>query len=407
MTAPSASTKPEWAQSKREKQAAERAASGQPPRRRRWPWILLALVVLGGIAVALFLANQPAPPPDATAESETEAAEPRMQLTEGELTTLEPQRLTRTVKVTGSLVPQARTQVSSQVNARVVAVMARPGDAVEAGHVLVALDADSLQNQLDQAVATAEATRAQLQLAESQLTRTQDLIERGLTASSGLEQALSSAEAQRANLAALESQVETARRAVDSATIESPIDGIVSERQVEPGQMAQPGATLMTIVDLDTLDLDAATPIGESARVQRGQAVAISVEGFPGRTFEGTVTRINPVAAEGTRTISTYVSLENTDGVLRGGMFATGQIVVDEVADAIAVPAVAIREDAEGFFVLKLEDDAIVRQAIEEGGSWNSGRMIEVTSGLAAGDRIVTAPLTQLEPGDLIEMVEG
>ncbi|UXN73984.1 hypothetical protein N8D56_01075 [Devosia sp. A8/3-2] len=85
-----------------------------------------------------------------------------------------------------------------------MAVMARPGDAVREGDVLVQLDTESLRIQLDQQTSTAAATRAQLVLAESQLLRTTDLIERGLTASSGLEQAQSSVDALRANLAALE-----------------------------------------------------------------------------------------------------------------------------------------------------------------------------------------------------------
>ncbi len=330
-----------------------------------------------------------------------------MQINPSEISTIEPQTLVQVVKVTGSLEPQQQTQLASQVSGRVVAVMARPGDAVSEGDVLLQLDTESLRIQLNQQTSTAEATRAQLGLAESQLLRTTDLIERGLASSSALEQAQSSANALRANLAALDGQVEAARIAVQNATLKAPLDGIISERNVRPGQTVQQGTSLFTIVDLATLELNGAAPVGTSAQLAKGQVVTITIEGLPNRTFEGIVDRINPIAVAGTRTIPVYVSLENEEGVLRGGMFATGQIVVADRPDALAVPQGALREDAEGFYVLKLADGKVVRQAIEQGDSWNGNRLVEITSGLTAGDVVVTAPLTQLQPDDLVTMVEG
>ncbi|KKB13077.1 hypothetical protein VE25_03755 [Devosia geojensis] len=395
------SPKPEWAQSKHDKENVARVAAGLPPRRRRWPFVLLALVVLGVIAAVVVMSRQQ--PAETVAEA---VADPVRQLNSVEIATVEPSTLAEIVRVTGSLAPQRQTELSSQVSARVIAVLARPGDAVESGDVLVQLDTESLRVQLDQATSTAEATRAQLVLADSQLARTRDLIERGVTASSGLEQAQSSADALRANLAALEAQVAAAQIAMQNATVRAPMDGIVSSRTVEPGQTVQQGASLLTLVDLTSLEMQAASPIGPSAQIEPGQTVEVTVEGLPGRTFEGTVSRVNPVAASGTRTIPVYISLDNEEGLLRGGMFATGLISVVEKPDALSVPATALREDAEGVYVLKVEDGAVVRQAIEQAGQWSRGRVIEVASGLEAGDIVVTAPLTQLQPGDKVEMVE-
>ncbi|WP_127754161.1 efflux RND transporter periplasmic adaptor subunit [Devosia sp. 1566] len=396
--------KPEWAQSKRERDNAARETAGLKPRRRLGPWIVLALLVLGGVGYFLWMRAQPAPVEQAPV---AEAAEPVMQLNPLEITQVEPQTLQQLVKVTGSLAPQRQTQLGSQVAGRVVAVLARPGDTVNEGDVLMQLDTESLQIQLDQQTNTAEATRAQLQLAESQLARTTDLIQRGLSASSGLEEAQSSVDALRANLAALEGQVEAARIAVQNATLRASMSGIISERAVEPGQTVQPGTPLFTIVDLSQMEMDAAAPVGASSLVAAGQPVLINVEGFGDRTFDGTVDRVNPVAVAGTRTIPVYIGLDNPDGLLRGGMFATGQIVVAEAVDALAVPTGAVREDAEGFFLLKVEGDHVVRQAIEQGSTWNGGRLVQITAGLQPGDMIVTAPLSQLQPGNRVEMVEG
>lgn len=396
-------SKPEWAQSKREKDNAARVAAGLKPKRRLGPWIVLAALVVAALVGWFVLSRPPAvEAPDAAAQ-----AAPVMQINPSEISTIEPQTLVQTVKVTGSLEPQQQTQLASQVSGRVVAVMARPGDAVREGDVLLQLDTESLRIQLDQQTSTAEATRAQLVLAESQLLRTTDLIERGLASSSALEQAQSSANALRANLAALQGQVEAARIGVQNATLKAPMDGIISERNVGPGQTVQQGTTLFNIVDLTTLELNAAAPVGSSALLTKGQAVTVTVEGLPNQTFDGVVDRINPIAVSGTRTIPVYIALENTEGLLRGGMFATGQIVVASRPDALAVPQTALREDAEGFYVLKLVDGKVVRQAIEQGTTWNGNRLVEITSGLAAGDVVVTAPLTQLQPDDMVAMVEG
>ena len=397
------STKPDWAQSKHDKANAARIAAGQKPRRRKGPWIVLAVIVLAIAGYFLWQSQQPAPAPVV----EAEPAAPVMQLNSGEITTLEPQTLQQAVKVTGSLAPQRQTQVATQVSGRVVAVMVRPGDTVGEGDVLLQLDTESLQIQLDQQTSTAAATRAQLVLAESQLVRTTDLIERGLAATSGIEQAQSSADALRANLAALEGQVEAARIALGNATVKAPMAGVISERTVEPGQTVQQGSPLLTIVDLDELEMQASAPVGSSALIKTGQAVTITVEGLPNRSFDGVVERVNPVAVAGTRTIPVYVSLDNAEGLLRGGMFAVGQIIVAEQADALAVPKAAIREDAEGFYVLKRDADKVMRQAVEQGESWNGGALVAIISGLAASDVVVTAPLTQLEPGDAVELVEN
>ena len=396
-------SKPEWAQSKREKDNVARVAAGQKPRRRRWPWIALGLIVVAAGVGGFMVSQQPAVAP---AEPVAETA-PVMQINPSEISTIKPQTLVHTVKVVGSLVPQRQTQLSSQVSGRVVAVLVRPGDAVKEGDVLLQLDTESLQIQLNQQTSTAEATRAQLVLAESQLARTTDSIARGLTASSGIDQAQSSVDALRANLAALEGQVEAARIAMQNATLKAPMAGIISDRAVSAGQSVQQGAALFTIVDLSELELEGSAPVSTSAQLSKGQTVTITVEGLPDKSFEGVVDRINPIALAGTRTIPVYISLANAEGLLRGGMFATGQIVVDDRPAALAVPQTALREDAEGFYVLKLADGKVVRQAIEQGDSWNGNRLVEITSGLAEGDVVVTAPLTQLQPDDLVEMVEG
>lgn len=394
--------KPEWAQTRRDKARAARAAAGLPPK-KRWPWVVLALIVVGGAGWFALSSNQPTDAPVAAPEA---PQEPVMQLNSSEVITIAPERLTQMVRVSGPISPRRQAALTALVGGVVEAVNVRPGDEATEGDVLVQIDTRNLRIQLGQQRNTAEATRAQLVLAESQLERTRALIERGLSTSSGLEQAESNVAALRANLAALEGQVTAAEAALEDAAVTAPFTGIVSARSAEPGQAVSPGAPLLSIVDLSVLEMQGSAPVGVNTQIAPGQKVTVTIEGIAGRTFEGVVDRVNPVAIEGTRTIPVYITLENAEGLLRGGMFATGQIVVAERDDAIAVPAVAIREDAAGDYVLKLENGVLARQAVVRGESWNRGQMVEISEGLAEGDVVVSAPLPELNPGDKFEMVD-
>ena len=393
--------KPDWAKTRRDRELEARRAEGLPPRRRYWLWAVLALVAVAIVVSAVMASRQQA----ATLRTEvgTQPAERIMQVTASEVTRIEPQVLREGVRVTGSVTPRQQTQLHSEVSGRVNAVNVRPGNAVQRGDVLVQISIENLGVQLQQQQSTAEATRSQLQLAESQLARTRELRERGFATSSSVEQAEATVNQLRANLAALESQVRTAGISLGNATITAPFSGYVATRSVDPGQAVTAGTLLLSIVDLSVVELQAFAPVSDGAKLKVNQQATLRVEGIPDRNFEGRVERISPIAAEGTRTIPVFISLENPEAVLRGGMFATGEIIVAEKADAFALPPAAIRNDSEGDYVLKVEGDSLVRQPVEQVARWNGGRLVEV-SGVAAGDVVVTTSLPQLQPGTRIAL---
>ncbi len=394
-----AHAKPEWAQSGFEKENARRIAAGEKPKRKILRWIVLAAILLGGTAYVLL--QPPAPEPVVSAE---DLAPPAKKLLADEIATIAPTRLSQSVKVTGTLVPAQQSSVASLASGRVLSVTVRPGDTVSEGAVLAEIDRATLVLQLNQQKATAEATRIQLLSTRQQLERTEELARQGLATPSTLEQARSSAAALEANLAALESGVESAEIALDNATVRSPLDGVVSARSVEPGQTISAGTPLFTIVNLAQMEFEASASVNSSALVSSGQAATVSVTGIDGRSFDGAVTRVNPVAIAGTRAVPIYISLDNREGLLRGGMFATGFITVAEKQNAIAIPATALREDAEGDFVLVLDNGVLTRKAVTPGDQWERGRILEV-EGLSSGDVVVSAALGELSAGDAYELV--
>lgn len=399
--------KPDWAMSRRQRENARRKRAGLKPLRPIWPWVLLVLVLLaagGGwyyqtqIVPTLPVAEVAAPEPEVEIDS-------RMQVNPYEYATVAPQTLRRTVRVTGTLQPSQKAEIAAEASGRVDSVTLRPGDRVAAGDVLLQVDVEQLRLQLDLQRSNAEATRAQLTLAEAQLERSQALVERGVATTSDLDQARTSVEGLRAQVSALTDQVSAAELSLSKATVIAPFAGIVSARSVEPGQIVTTGTPLFTVVDLSTVELVGNAAISASALIAPGQTVAVTVDGIAGHAFEGTVARINPLATEGSRTIPVYVTIANENGQLLGGMFATGEIVVAEAADAIAVPAEAVREDREGAYVVTIRDGTAVRSAVETGDTW-AGDLVQITSGLAAGDVVITAALPELTPGDDVVLVE-
>lgn len=403
------SGKPDWAMSRRERRRAERARAGLPPPRRKWPWVLLVLLLALGAAAFAFREEiearlAAAAPTEAPEAVPTVAEAPRLtQINRNEWSLAEPQTLRRTVKVIGTLRPSRTADLSAETSGQVEAVLARPGDRVSEGDLLVQIDVERLTLDRDLAESNAAATRSQLALAEQQLERAQQLSERGVGAAASLDEARSNVQQFRATLIAQEEQVAVAERALQGAAVHAPFDGVISSRDVEAGNVVAAGSPLLTLVDLTRMEMLASAPVSAGASLRPGQAVELRVDGIGGQSFAGVVDRIAPVAEEGTRTLTVYVLIENEEGRLLGGMFATGEIIVAEAPEAIAVPREAIRSEG-GDHVLVVEEGALVRRDVTRAGEWQGG-LVEV-EGLEAGAQVVTAALEGLEPGEPVELVE-
>lgn len=397
-------SKPDWALSRRERKRQALLAAGIEP--RRVPWKIIGGVVVVGVAAAFVLPMLAGPQASTTTEVAEPASPVTKQILSVDVATAEVGKLSEVLKATGSLAPRRTVALTSQVNGTVKDVPVRVGDQVKAGETLVAVDVETSEIQLRQQKATASATRAQLAQAESQLERSLGLAERGLTPNATVESERSSIAALKANLEALEAGVAAAEVSIRNATITAPFDGVVAARSVEPGQVVGAGAALVQVVDLSAMEMTAYVPVSASPQLKAGQRVTLTVEGLGGRTFDGAVEGISPVAAQGTRTVPVLVSIANPDGVLRGGMFATGQIVTDEVDSALAIPTAAIREDDGGQHVLVIADGKLHRRTVETTRTWN-GTKVQLADGLEAGAVFVSGRLDDLEAGMNVTVVEN
>lgn len=182
--------KPDWAMRKGEADRARRDREGLPRKRLVWRWIAVVLLLVVGAGYYAFRAAV-APEPGSVALAPVPQAETVMQVNAVEMAVPRPQTLQRTVRVIGTIAPARQAQLSAPVNGRIETVLVKPGDAVSAGDILAQIDVETLTLELRQARSNADATRAQLGLAEGQLERALQLIDRGVTTTSTLDEAQS------------------------------------------------------------------------------------------------------------------------------------------------------------------------------------------------------------------------
>ena len=168
-----------------------------------------------------------------------------------------------------------------------------------------------------------------------------------------------------------------------------PINGVIVDRQVGPGQFLQPGAALFTVADAASVWLLANVREADAGRVQPGQTLEVRVLAWPERAFKARIDYVGAVLDPGTHRIPVRAVLDNQDGALKPEMFASFRIVTSEAAQAPAVPQAAVVYEGDAAHVWVVGDEGLISYRRVRVGRSNEG-WTEVLDGLAAGERIVT-----------------
>ena len=360
--------------------------------------MVIGLLVLGAGAWLVWH-NRPPPPVATIATSQRE-----VELTAREVATVSRADLRRVVRLSGTTRADKQVLVRSQLAAPVAEVLVREGDRVTAGQVLARLDTRDLQATLDQRVANLASSEAALSYAGRDLSNKRQLAGRGAGSRMAAEQAESSFQQARAVFDANQAFITMARKALADTTIRAPIDGTIGQRSIDPGGTVAVSGELFRILDLTTLEVDAAVPAGQIGLVQVGQPVTLRA-GPDGAELSGTVARINPATEAGSQVVIVHVRLPNPGRTLRAGVFVTGAVVVAEAEHALAVPEEAIHTaDGEPPTVLKITDGTLQRQPVELGLVSDKQGQAEIRAGLAEGDLVVRATLPGLAQGQAVKV---
>ena len=322
-------------------------------------------------------------------------------------------RIAQTITANGTLSPLTVVQVGTQVSGTVFRVHVDFNDLVKEGQVLAELDPALLQATLKQSEAGLENARATLELARSNVSRTESLFKKNLAPDSDLDQARERVKVAAAQVKTAEAQVERDRTNLRYAVIRSPIAGVVINRAVNVGQTVAASfqtPTLFQIAqDLRKMQIDTSVAEADVGSLSTSFPVSFTVDAFAGQTFQGRILqiRLNPTIQANVVTYNVVVEAENPDGKLLPGMTAHVTIRVAERSDVLRVPSAALsyrpkdRDDDEpvspaprGTRVYLLDGDRSRAVAVRTGVT--DGTHTEILEGeLQPGDAVIvraTAP---------------
>jgi RND family efflux transporter MFP subunit len=362
-------------------------------RRAKFGWLIGLLVVALAGAGAVVASRQTQP---AAAKKDER---PPLEFAQADVVSLQPRRLSVELAVPGSVLAVSQATVRSKLSAEVRRVTVREGDKVTAGQIVAEFDTAQLRAQLAERNAAWESARAQLATTERTRQANAQLVKQNFISQNAFDTADSAYQAQLAAVAAARAQLEQTQIQMADSVVRAPISGIVAKRHVQPGEKLAFDAPLMAIVDLAELEVQAQVPVSDVPQIRKGMTAQVDVEGIAGRRFAGRVERINPSTEPGTRTVNIYVSLPNEESLLKAGMFARVVLTTLPEAEAMALPASALRTDGQQSYVWVIAEGKLARRNIVTGRRDERAQLVEVTSGLAPSDVVLATKFDNLKDG--------
>lgn len=366
---------------------------------KRWflnGWAWLAVAIVAGLVAWLAMRGpsgaNPAADPTATATGPLELASV-------DVSRVESRVLSRSLPLSGSISPVIQATVKSRVSGEVEEVTVREGQDVRQGDVIARVDTRNLQAQYDRELAAVEKARADLDLATLNRDKNRKLLEQHYISQNTYESTESGYAGNVAGLKLAEAQARVAKISLDDAVIRAPFTGTIAKRLVQPGEKVSSDTSIVSLVDLRQMLLEAAVPAADIPAVRIGQKARFNVGGFGGRVFEGEIQRINPMTGEGSRAITIYIAVANADRALKGGMFAQGDLTLEATQPVLSIPVPAIREEAGMPFVYILQNGRIERRVVTVGPIIKGNAYVEISGGLKAGERVVVASIGDVKSG--------
>jgi len=360
--------------------------------------VLLVVAVVG--ARFWFNAKAPAHPAPAMPAAAKTSAPTALEFLASEVVTTEPAELRQVMQLTGTLRAVDQVTVKAKVAAEVRAVMAREGESVKVGQIVVKLDTSEYEARVAQARGNLNNARAQMEIATKARDNNLALVEKGFISKNAFDNSASQYAAAKASVDSAQGALDIVLKSLNDTVSRAPISGLVSVRHVQPGEKVAMDSRLLEIVNLQQLELEAAVPSSEISKVAIAQKVELRIEGLAQR-FDGKVVRINPSTQAGSRSVPVYVQVANPQNLLRVGMFADGRLLLSSKAGAVTMPQSAVRKVNDGSFVFAIVNNKIERLPVTLGSTGLVGddHHIEITSGLEFGAQVIRADMGNLTPG--------
>jgi membrane fusion protein (multidrug efflux system) len=302
----------------------------------------------------------------------------------------------QSIRSVGSVRAINGVEVANEIAGVVDALEFESGQSVEAGDVLIRIEAETDE-------AALETREAESRLALQQFERFSNLIEQNAVSQADFDEA-------RANYEAAEARVHEQRALLDKKTIRAPFSGILGLRQVDLGEYIPVGTPIVGINMLDPIQVDFTISEHDLPRVAVGDRVEVTVAAFSRQRFDGEIQAVDSSVLPESRTVRVRALLPNADQLLRPGMFANVRTVRDEIMNVLTVPRTAISYNTYGDFVFEvIENDSgqtIVERVGVTTGEARDGE-VRIIDGIEAGATVVGAGLLRLRNRQPVEIVDS
>ena len=281
------------------------------------------------------------------------------------------------------------------------------GDVVKRGQLVALVRPSDLPDQLAAARGTLAQTHAQVEQTRANLERVKQLAPSGIVSQQDLQNAHTAVATAQASEEAAHAQVGALGVRLGETRIESPLDGVVAVRRLDPGALVGPqgSGAIMTVVKIDVLRAFISVGERDLARIKLSLDAHVDLDALAGKRIAAKVVRIAPTVDPSTRTVDVEVRIPNQEGLLRPGMFGHGAIVTDVHKDAITVPVTAVQTSNGRHHVFVLQGNKVSRRPVETGEGGDD--WLEITKGLDKNDDVVTAGIDTLADGVEVRPVKG
>jgi membrane fusion protein (multidrug efflux system) len=308
-----------------------------------------------------------------------------------ETTVVGTSELESTVEAVGTVLADASAVLRTEVPGQVIERHFEEGQAVTSGEPLFSIEATTFEAEVNEA-------RANVDQSEAAFRRADELVKKQLVSATEYDTA-------RANYNVAVARLRSAEARLSKTVIRAPFDGFVGLRRINVGDYATIGQELVNVVRLDPLRVDFSVPETLLARVQPGQDIHVTVGAFPDEIFAGEVIAIDPQIDVTGHSLAIRAKLPNPDLKLRPGLFAKVIVSLAVKPDALMVPEEAIWPIGNDKTVFVVEDGVANQRTVKIGD--RKPGLVEVVSGLEAGDEIVVAGQMKLFPGAKVRPIQA
>ncbi|MDB4965989.1 MAG: putative rane protein [Myxococcales bacterium] len=364
-------------------------------KRRRWlaPSIIVVLIIGGAIAY-----------------SKRGGAGPK-ELDQSLITAVKRGDLPIDVLETGKVQPREKVEIKSKVAGQVLKVFVDAGQQVKKGQILLQLDPTDYEREVSRTEADVAAAKNALEFSQLSLDRRQKGLEQRGVAQMDVDTAASDVRAKKVAVQLTTVAYNAASDRLRYTRVISPMDGTITERGIQPGEVVTPGVqatfegkALLTVADLSTLLVKTDLNQIDVAKVKMGQKVTITLDALPGKTYEAVITKIAPASItpkdKQVDVFPVEATLAKADALIKPGMTADVRIHIEKKEKVLALPIEAVIKEGGKQFVQKVvpaENGKQKTDKVEVKVGARNDREIEIASGIAEGDKVLIKPGSSAE----------